>query len=89
MCTLLCPTFNWLLHRDSEPNVAEPNLLAQNWGNLWRILADIPLYNTLLRGRIFPDLINEPRYYSTALWLIYNVCGALSGPHSAQPAKPF
>lgn len=47
--------------RDSEPNVADPNLLAQNWGNFWRILADIPGYNTLLRGRIVPDLVNEPR----------------------------
>lgn len=47
--------------RDAEPNVADPNLLAQNWGNFWRILADIPGYNTLLRGRIVPDLVNEPR----------------------------
>lgn len=47
--------------RQSELNAADSQVLAQNWGNLWRILADIPAYKTQLRGRIFPDLVNEPR----------------------------
>jgi hypothetical protein len=48
--------------RDAEPNVSDGAVLARNWANLWRILADIPTYKTHLRGRIFPDVINEPRY---------------------------
>lgn len=51
--------------REVEPNVADASILARNWGNLWRILADIPVYKTLLKGRIFPDLVNEPRYART------------------------
>jgi len=47
--------------RDAEPNLADANLLAQNWGNLWRIFTDIPVYKQVLRGRVFPDLVNEPR----------------------------
>lgn len=47
--------------RDIEPNVENPQLLAQNWGNLWRILTDIPAYKEYMAGRIFPDVVNEPR----------------------------
>jgi hypothetical protein len=47
--------------RPGEPNVVDPDVLATNWGNLWRILADIPAYKQHLAGRVFPDLINEPR----------------------------
>lgn len=46
--------------REVEPNMQSASLLAQNWGRLWRILADIPAYKEFMAGRIFPDLINEP-----------------------------
>lgn len=48
--------------REREVNVENPELLARNWGNLWRILTDIPAYKEFMAGRIFPDLVNEPRY---------------------------
>ncbi|KAF8070911.1 hypothetical protein HT031_000992 [Scenedesmus sp. PABB004] len=38
--------------RDAEPNVSNPEVLAANWGNFWRILTDIPAYDTHLRGRV-------------------------------------
>jgi hypothetical protein len=47
--------------RDSEINMQNPAVLAQNWGNFWKILTDIPAYKEQLAGRIFPDLVNEPR----------------------------
>lgn len=47
--------------RDSEVNMQNPAVLAQNWGNFWKILTDIPAYKQQLAGRIFPDLVNEPR----------------------------
>lgn len=46
--------------RRQEPNMEQPQLLAQNWGNLWRMLVELPEYKEHLSGRIFPDLANEP-----------------------------
>jgi hypothetical protein len=47
--------------RESEVNLQNPAVLAQNWGNFWKILTDIPAYKEQLAGRVFPDLVNEPR----------------------------
>lgn len=47
--------------RDREPNLERAELLAQNWGNLWRMLTELPAYTQHLAGRLFPDLVNEPR----------------------------
>jgi hypothetical protein len=57
-CRYCCPQTN----REVEPNVADPALLARNWKALWRTLADLPHYATHLRGRVFADLVNEPRW---------------------------
>lgn len=48
--------------RDAEVNLQNPEVLAQNWGNFWKILTDIPAYKEYLAGRVFPDLVNEPRW---------------------------
>lgn len=47
--------------RKDEPNLTEPTLLAQNWGNLWRMITDQPGYKEHMSGRIMPDLVNEAR----------------------------
>jgi hypothetical protein len=64
--------------RDSEVNVQNPAVLAQNWGNFWKILTDIPAYKDQLAGRIFPDLVNEPRYVieQVTLVLCRTFCGS-------------
>jgi hypothetical protein len=36
-----------------DPNMVDPNLLASNWGTLWRILTELPGYASLLKGRVF------------------------------------
>lgn len=43
-----------------EPNVQNSQLLAHNWGNLWRALSDLPQYKQHMSGRVFPDFLNEP-----------------------------
>lgn len=55
---------DWSSTRDNEVNMQNPEVLAQNWGNLWKTLTDIPAYKDNLAGRIFPDLVNEPRQVS-------------------------
>ncbi len=47
--------------QSDEPNLMNPTLLAQNWGNLWRMLTELPGYQENLAGRVFPDLVNEAR----------------------------
>lgn len=47
-------------NREVDPNLTQPGLLAKNWGNLWRMLTQLPNW-PLMRGRVFPDLVNEPR----------------------------
>jgi hypothetical protein len=42
---------------------ADAQLFANNWGNLWRSLVALPSYATKLRGRVFPDLLNEGSRY--------------------------
>ncbi|KAF8068194.1 zinc finger CCCH domain-containing protein 18 [Scenedesmus sp. PABB004] len=37
-----------------------PALFASNWGNLWTAITELPGYADHLRGRVFPDLVNEP-----------------------------
>lgn len=47
--------------RGWEPNMIFGQLLGRNWGNLWRMLTELPEYKEHLAGRVFPDLANEPR----------------------------
>jgi hypothetical protein len=47
-------------NREFDPNMSDPALLARNWGNLWRMMTELPQWN-LMRGRVFADLVNEPR----------------------------
>lgn len=68
--------------RESEPNLANPQLLAENFGNLWRILTDIPVYKQVLRGRIFPDLVNEPSRWGCQ-WT--STCASSNGSVSCAP----
>lgn len=44
-----------------DPNVASPKVLAYNWGALWRMLTDLPQWEGAMKGRVFPDILNEPR----------------------------
>jgi hypothetical protein len=46
----------------TDPNVADPALLAKNWGALWVALAARDSYATSLKGRVVADLINEARW---------------------------
>jgi hypothetical protein len=39
-------------HRSTEPNVAQPQLLAANWAALWRMLRELPGYEQRLAGRV-------------------------------------
>lgn len=39
---------------DKDPNMLSPALFAGNWGNLWRIITELPDYPISLRGRVFP-----------------------------------
>jgi hypothetical protein len=36
-----------------DPNMADPNMLASNWGNLWRAMSELPAYRRHLKGRVF------------------------------------
>jgi hypothetical protein len=36
-----------------DPNMVDPNMLASNWGNLWRMITELPAYRRHLRGRVF------------------------------------
>jgi len=36
-----------------DPNMVDPNMLASNWGNLWRIITELPTYRRHLKGRVF------------------------------------
>jgi hypothetical protein len=33
--------------------MADPNMLAGNWGTLWQMLTELPQYAEHLRGRVF------------------------------------
>jgi hypothetical protein len=46
--------------REPEANVVNPRLFTRNWRNLWRMLRDLPGYETRIKGRVLADLINEP-----------------------------
>jgi hypothetical protein len=69
--------------RDTEPNVQNPALFAQNWSNFWRILSEIPAYKQHMQGRIFPDLINEPSRWGCE-W--DTACNLNNGSRSCAPA---
>eukprot|EP00878_Enallax_costatus_P033161 GHUV01036555.1.p1 GENE.GHUV01036555.1~~GHUV01036555.1.p1 ORF type:complete len:425 (+),score=93.87 GHUV01036555.1:481-1755(+) len=68
--------------REREVNVENPQLLAQNWGNLWRILTDIPAYKDYMAGRIFPDLVNEPSRWGCQ-W--QDTCHGVNGTRVCAP----
>jgi hypothetical protein len=36
-----------------DPNMVDPNMLASNWGNLWRMITELPAYRRHLKGRVF------------------------------------
>jgi hypothetical protein len=36
-----------------DPNMVDPNMLASNWGNLWRTITELPAYRRHLKGRVF------------------------------------
>eukprot|EP00882_Tetradesmus_deserticola_P031313 GHRQ01035406.1.p1 GENE.GHRQ01035406.1~~GHRQ01035406.1.p1 ORF type:complete len:380 (+),score=80.90 GHRQ01035406.1:579-1718(+) len=77
--------------RESEVNMQNPAVLAQNWGNFWKILTDIPAYKDHLAGRIFPDLVNEPRYggwVSAVSYVFFFASGVCAAEGSAQPLEP-
>jgi hypothetical protein len=46
--------------RGWEHNMPHGQLLARNWGTLWKALTDLPEYKEHMSGRVFPDLANEP-----------------------------
>jgi hypothetical protein len=37
--------------------------MAANWGNLWKMITALPKYKDYMKGRVFPDLVNEPGYF--------------------------
>lgn len=39
---------------EKDPNMANPALFSANWGNLWRMVTELPGYSQKLRGRVFP-----------------------------------
>lgn len=39
-----------------DPNMIDPNVLASNWGNFWRILSELPEYQQHLKGRVFAGI---------------------------------
>lgn len=40
-----------------DPNMVDPNMLASNWGNLWRMISELPGYDKYLKGRVFPGVL--------------------------------
>lgn len=48
--------------RGLEHNMVHGQLLGRNWGNLWRMLTELPEYKEHMSGRVFPDLANEPMW---------------------------
>lgn len=72
--------------REAEPNVSNPALLAENWGNLWRIMSDIPAYKSHMAGRVFPDLVNEPSRWGCQ-W--NSACADTNGTRACAPALQF
>ncbi|WIA11531.1 hypothetical protein OEZ85_011642 [Tetradesmus obliquus] len=73
--------------RDSEVNMQNPAVLAQNWGNFWKILTDIPAYKQQLAGRIFPDLVNEPSRWGCHRWGCQwqDSCHEVNGTNACAP----
>jgi hypothetical protein len=64
-------------HRSEELNMQQPQLLAANWAALWRMLTELPGYQQHLAGRVFPDLVNEPRWAGIHIMILLLGCAAV------------